>query len=348
MRMPWQRTENRETSYTDTLVGLIVAQAKGETAMVTATAALEIASGAVARAFAAAEVQGPPAVQAALGPGLLSMIGRALIRRGEIVLAVSTDNGMALRLHPAADHDVTGMYKTDDWLYTVNLAGPSEQASRTVPAADVIHVMFERDPERPWRGISPIESASLSGRLSAELVKALGDEAACVRGCLLPVPVDGADPTVTQLRADLKNLNGQVALVESQSGAWGTDVRATAASGGWEPRRLGADPPGPLVQLFDRASREILAACGVTPTLFDASDSAGAREAWRQFLFGTVAPLGRILSAELSEKLGDEISLSWAELRASDLQGRSRSYKQLVESGMDATQAARLCGFESL
>ena len=41
------------------------------------------------------------------------------------------------------------------------------------------------------------------------------------------------------------------------------------------------------------------------------------REAYRQFLFGTVAPLGRMVAAELSEKLNTPIRLDWEELRAS-------------------------------
>ena len=35
----------------------------------------------------------------------------------------------------------------------------------------------------------------------------------------------------------------------------------------------------------------ILAACGVPPEMLRQSDGTGRREAWRQFLFGSVAPV---------------------------------------------------------
>ena len=83
---PFQRRETRaDSSYTDALVAAITANASGEsTAFPTATAALEACSGLVGRAFASATVMGSDRAQDALTPALLSMIGRALIRRGEI------------------------------------------------------------------------------------------------------------------------------------------------------------------------------------------------------------------------------------------------------------------------
>ena len=85
MRWPWNRTEERaDSSYTDALVAAITANAGGQsTAFPTATAALESAAGIVGRAFASAEVEAPDAFMEALSPACMSMIGRALIRRGE-------------------------------------------------------------------------------------------------------------------------------------------------------------------------------------------------------------------------------------------------------------------------
>ena len=84
MKWPWE-TEKRSSggtnsSYTDALIRTIVAQAGATTANPSATGALEMASGTIARAFMAAEVDGPESVTATLTPGLLSMIGRELIQ----------------------------------------------------------------------------------------------------------------------------------------------------------------------------------------------------------------------------------------------------------------------------
>ena len=112
----------------------------------------------------------------------------------------------------------------------------------------------------------------------------------------------------------------------------------------WQGRRLGFDAPSSLVDVASQATREVLAACGVSPALFDASAAAAAREAWRQLLFGTIAPLGRLVSDELSRKLESDVSLDWHELRASDLQGRARAFQSMVGGGMDVAKAAALSG----
>ena len=343
MRWPLQRTEHRESSYTDTLVDLIVTRATGDTAKATATGALEAASGIVARAFAAAEVSGPTELTGALTPSLLSMVGRALIRQGEFVAAIDVKDGQ-VTLTPAADWDVTGGHDPDQWEYRLNLAGPSRWTTRPhTPASAVIHVTYSRDPARPWKGVGPIESASLAGRLSAETLAALADESSGARGQLLPVPTDGQDPTVEQLRADIRKLKGQTALVETTQAGWG-EGRSGAPQRDWQPSRIGANPPAPLVDLHQAASREVLAAVGVNPALFSAGDGTAAREAWRQLLFGVVAPLGRIVQHELQAKLESDVKLGWEELRASDLGGRARAFQSMVGAGMEVEKAAALAG----
>ena len=83
------------------------------------------------------------------------------------------------------------------------------------------------------------------------------------------------------------------------------------------------------------------------------------REAWRLALFGVLSPLGRLVEAELKDKLDDEVSLSWQELRASDLSGRARASdlsgrarasdlsgraKSMVGAGMEVERATGLAG----
>ena len=148
-------------------------------------------------------------------------------------------------------------------------------------------------------------------------------------GICSPVPeTDGQDDTVTELKADIKRLNGATAVVESMSSGWQTGDRNTAPRSDWEAKRLGFDAPASLIQAANMATREILAACGVSPALFEASAAAAAREAWRQLLFGTVAPLGRLVAHELTQKLEVEVTLDWHELRASDLAGRGASFSE--------------------
>ena len=203
----------------------------------------------------------------------------------------------------------------------------------------------------PWRGLSPLESASSTGTLAANLEQRLGDEAGASVGAFIPTPkADGDDPDddddpLAKLRGDLRSAKGRAVLVESMATAWGEGPGA-APHGDWRQHRFGADPPEVLEALRTSVSLDVLSCCGVPGALVTSATSTGAREAWRRFLFGSVAPLAKIVTEELAAKLSPEIGMDFEELRASDLAGRARAYKQLTEAGMDAGAAARIAGFD--
>ena len=114
------------------------------------------------------------------------------------------------------------------WTYRVNVPSPDKYVTfAKVPAASVLHFRYQTDPGYPYRGISPMEAAAQSGRLSAELTKALADEASGARGNLLPIPMAGDDPKLDPLKLAIKRLNGGVALVESMGSGWNKDTMAT-------------------------------------------------------------------------------------------------------------------------
>ena len=58
------------------------------------------------------------------------------------------------------------------------------------------------------------------------------------RGHLMPTPPDGANDTLTKLRATVAGLRGKTALVETMKNSWGD-----APSQDWKAIRLGANPP---------------------------------------------------------------------------------------------------------
>ena len=342
---PFTKREKRDDSFTDALVTAIVARANGATvAAPTATAALESASGIVARSFAAAVVEAPDNLAGALSPALLSTIGRSMVRYGELAAYVSVRGGR-LHLMPAADHDVQGDADPATWRYRLHLAGPSRYTTlEALPGDSVLHFRYQIDPARPWRGVGPIESAALAGRLSAETAAALADESSGPRGHLLPIPVDGADPTVATLKADIRTLAGKLAIVESAGSAgWGDSDGARGGSG-WDPKRIGAAPTASLVALLDASTREVLSACGVPIALFTDSDGTSQRESFRRLLHTTLAPMAKIVEAELSSKLEAPIRLNLDSLFASDLAGRARGFQSLVGGGMDVSKAAALAG----
>ena len=207
--------ERRQDTYTDTLIALIQQQANnGPTPTSAATGALEAASGLVSRAFMTCEVQGSPEAQRVLTPECLGMVGRALIRQGQIVFMIRTSKGR-LELLPAQTHDVFGGPERDSWEYRLTLGGPSETATfEDVPASSVIHAKYAIDPSNPWRGLSPLGIAALAGRMSAETMAALADESSMPRGGFLPLPVGGEDTTLDAMRGDIKKSKGAILTVE--------------------------------------------------------------------------------------------------------------------------------------
>ena len=310
MNWPWTKPEVRESSFTDELVRQILAQNSGASlAAPAATAALEACAGLIGRSFASATVNGPEEITQALPPSLRNLIGREIVRHGELVLVIDMMMGGDLHLDISSDWDVRGEHDPTSWWYRINLAGPSrERTVNFVPAEGVLHFRYSYDPSRPWRGRGPLDHATLAGKLSAQLVGALADEVGGPRGALLPIPQDGGDESVGLLKGDIGKLNGGLALVEA--GDWTSSGQKSGMSD-WSTRRIGADPPAALVELQQIASAEIWSAVGINPAVFTSAQGTASRESWRQCLFGVIAPLGELVGEELSPEIqhGDLLQL---------------------------------------
>ena len=342
-----RKTETRSTGggYEASLLAQFEANAAGgSAATVGATAALEAASGLVARCLASAAVEGPDNLAAAVTAPVLAQTGRSLIRAGESVHAIRVDPDTgAVRLGVAGHHDVYGGPDPATWTYRLSEYGPSGTGHRLVDGAGVVHVRYLTDPIRPWAGVGPLQAARIAGRLSAEVGNALADAESGPRGSLLPLPVDGEDPTVETLKADIRTLRGRLAFVEStqtmHAGAPGSAPRSD-----WKTERIGANPPAGEVSLLERSFVEVLAACGVPPGLFGQGDGTGQRESFRRFLHATLQPLAALVADELSAKMGAPLALNLDRLFASDLAGRARAFQSMVGAGMDPGKAAGLAG----
>ena len=130
---PFTKRETRDSSYTDSIIALIAEQASGATlAKPAATGALEASASVVARCFAGADVAGPDVFKAALGPSTLSLIGRSLIRNGEVLFAIEINEGR-VDLLPVASWDITGDVDPASWTYRLTLGGPSRLTTLISP-----------------------------------------------------------------------------------------------------------------------------------------------------------------------------------------------------------------------
>ena len=305
-----QQRETRDSSYTDSLIAQIVSQASGATlAKPAATGALEAAASIIARCFAAADVSGPDRYREALGPSTLSMIGRALVRQGEIVFAIEVKDGR-LMLLPAASWDVTGDVDPASWTYRLTLGGPSRFTTLDpVPSNGMIHVRYQADPEQPWRGVAPLASAAIAGRLSAETMQALSRRSLADRvACCCRRRLTVTDPTIARhSKPDLKSLRGKVALVESPHRAGGrrTDRQSKTK------RRLGVPAPGCRARRGADRNRPTLHHAKFIPRLRHSAVARNRsrrnrpkRRLFRRLLHSYgYAPLGRIVAEELSSQI---------------------------------------------
>jgi len=311
-----------DRNYTDAITEAII-NASADSAASGYVAALEVAAGHLSRAFAAALVAGPEA--ALFEPDVMARIGRDLVEIGEAVwyrVGRMLYHAEAYTILPNGRYDISG-----------------PRPARVAPDM-VLHVRWNVQSET-GRGISPLGAAQTLRDMQRKLEMALADEAGAATGYLLPVPTDGESSIVDQLRKDIADLKGRIAVIETTRTWAGSPVDAPRRD--YELTRLGPNTPMSVVQLYEVAHRHVLAACGLPVQLATDSDGTAQREAWRRYLHGTVSPLGRLVTTAAG-RAGMSIALDWAQLFASDISGRARAFQSLVGGGMSIEQAAAASG----
>ena len=346
---PFRKLEKRNFTVSATDRAMNSALGIASEAGVVGTAAATVAVGTYGRAFAAAEVA-PSTERTGLRPAVMAQIGAAFISHGESVWLISIAGG-GVRLHRAASWLITGIGPDpDNWRYDLTMPGPSGIERMIVPAEAVLHPRANMAPSAPHRGRSPLALAGYSAAALANAERQLAEELSGPVGRLIPAPLeslgpvreDGIDP-LSDLEASLGALSGGTALVPTLARVEFTGGAGTASD--WRSVRIGADPPESVVTLRGDGHNAILAACGVPPQLFSGGAQANsAREALRQFLHLAISPVARVLEDEARTKLETDVSVSFTNLHASDVQGRARSFKALVDGGMSLPDAAAASG----
>ena len=184
----------------------------------------------------------------------------------------------------------------------------------------------------------------------------LADESGARSGYVIPLPAapvaddteddPDTDGPLTALKKDLAKSRGGVTFAETTRGGNGdTDSRPAKD---WVQERFGFAPPDTLAALRSDAGKSIIAACGLSIALFDDSDGTSKREALRQATMTAYEPLGRLVSSELSAKLGVDISLSFNSLMGHDVAGRAAAFKGMIAGGMPIERAVALSGLLAL
>ena len=342
MRLRFWKPETR-ASYSDAVVTALLANASSS-ASASPTATAVAAACAHLWAHVLGSARGPTINAAALPPTWLRQLGYDLVLRGGHVSAIMLDDDFNIVLKRASDYDVSGR---DDWRYRLTFPAPSGQYTRTIPAEGVVSILWAENPDSPWFGISPLTLSGLDGTALANISRSLGQEAGTRTGAILPLPVDGQDDSVDQLKADLKQLKGGLAITETTSGGWqqGTMQRPQKD---WGVTRLGPRPTAESVELRMSLASDISNACGVPAALLDrVATGTAARSAWGRFIEAVEAML-LVVNAELSVKLETDIELSVEHLKRPDsLLTLSRAFAALRKAGMSAQNAAKIVGFDA-
>ena len=349
MRWPWSRVETRASSYGDAVVSALLAAATGTgTENALTTAALEACAALYAGAFSRARLE--PDV-AGVTPATLALIARDLIRKGASMHLVDFAEGMVL-LRPSGSWDIRGADDPGSWRVRLDLFGPSGSVTRYVPHSAVVHCRYAIDAARPWLGVGPLQWAGSTAALAGRLETGLANEAGAPSAQLLPVPADGGsggdDDPLKQLKADIAAAKGKAVLVETTAAAWGQGP-AGAPRRDWQQSRLGFEPPDISRTMREDVFSHVLAACNVPPALVhERAEGTSQREALRRWVHLAVEPMGALVAAELAAKLDRPgLTLDFSALMASDLPGKARAIKGLVEAGLELPAAAAIAGLDA-
>lgn len=322
------RREVRQT-FTDATVAAIVAAASG-TRKNELSATVEAAARLWEFAFSAGR-------STVLTPGQLAMLGRSLLLRGEAVF-----HRQRSRFAAVSSWDVQGSSANPDaWRYRLTVPTPETQRTINSAAGSVLHVRIGCAPERPWQGVSPLANAGATRDLLTAAEASLTAEHGGPVGTLIPAPNPGESGDLAQ---SIGGLAGKALLVEASEMDLPGEGQASRQT--WMPKRLGPEPAEGSARTRADVERSLLAAAGVPIELVQPATGSDAREAWRRFLWATIAPAGHLVASEL-RRMGLDSRIEFQELNASDLAGRSRAYKQLREAQVPEAEARRICGFEA-
>ena len=318
-----------------------------------AQGAVEVAARMFQSAFQVASVE--PAIPA-LSPLVLGSMARRMITTGESVHLLDVEQG-AVRLHECSSWNLTGGARGPA-RYEVTVTGPSDTTTVHTSEESIVHCRYAVSHSEPWRGLSPLVLAGVTGRLARNLEAALQHETAAAAdgqvGSVVPLPQDASDKATDDedpfapLKATLRRLFGRVGLVESTAGNYG-ESRGSAPQDDWRPRRIGPDPPATLAELRRAVEETVLSCCGIPPGLARV-EGGESRESYRRWYAASVLPLAALVQAELRDKLDvPDLRLGFRYLAAADVHGRARAWRSLVgqEAAVPDTEARQIVGLDA-
>ena len=172
-------------------------------------APLEVASGTwLAGALPVSKNQDGAAVGGASAPGSRPGDDWPFLNSafGECRVSLSRSNAGGCNCTLVQAGIFQGGFHPDSWVYTVNLSGPNDTSTITVRGESVSAFQIRRtEPERPWKGIGPLQAATAAARLDAETNTLMADISSWTpRKHCLPIPKNPDSEAVDAIVANLK------------------------------------------------------------------------------------------------------------------------------------------------
>ncbi len=341
-----RKVEERESAgYTADIIAARTAFFSGAHGLAEATATAESCIALWERGFSAADV--PDQWRSTLSPGHLGLIGRSLANRGQFVALIDA-TGPDIELVPVVDWDVaTRKGKPVAYRLQVPEAGGGHQVEALVD--EVVDVRINTDVTTPWHGQSPLRKTRITAGLLEAIEGGLQDVLDSPWGSqVLPLPKLGAKQT-TEVQAfvdRIRSRRGGFFGLESQQVSGGA---GQTPHGDWDRKNLSPDLRGmELGAHWETVRNSIMGAFGIPPILFSSmAQSAALREAQRQAVLWTLAPIAKVASSELGLKLGDtELKLDLVTpLQAADSAGRARAVGVLKGAGVPLEEALKMVGW---
>ena len=333
-----RRTEHR-ASYANAYLEAALAAALGDSGTTAdAVAVVESCSSLIGDPFLVASVDGRP-----VAPSQLHQMARDMLRRGNSVWALDVVDG-ELELQRACSWAVESTSPNPArWQYKIEIATPSAMVSKVLQADSVIHLMMDSQPESPWQGRAPWQSAPLTGRAIAELERSIGDESHIYAGRVWIAPdaatqaqVDAMGRTVALLKG-----GGQVVSETTAQGFGQGAIAAPPAAKDWKAEHTGPAHVVGNVQMRDSLENAIAGAYGVAPAYLNRQATAPALAATKRLAFlDRTLPLAAKIAEELALKLDSPgYRIHWPNLadQSVDVQLRAQALVRIAEAAQGAT-----------
>lgn len=331
---PFNRTETR--NYTDARTDAAIAEAEGTYAGLAAV--VEAHSAALSRSFASVTANGDRAE--AIPPWLLAWMGRQVGLQGGFVCRIDVSSD-GIRLVPGTGSIEAGAGLPETWIWTWTEAGAASSRVYRLRDSEVVRYCSGG---APWEIRAGWRNARIATDTVARFERSLRDESNIPTIALVNSGYTDQQ-AINKFFKLLADARGKVVAAVAEMGTRRTPVGGALQTSS----RIGPAPPEGVIAAYKATRIAVADAVGFPIMLTEGQTGPLVRELFRQWTVAHVAPMVRLLEAELRHKLNSQsLALGLDGLGGMDLSGRSRAMEALIDAGASFETAARAVGLPNL